>query len=78
MLIFKYLVYLPAFLAQRNDNTKQKEYAMIQKSTYMAPNAELYGISIQTSILTLSGGDGAQAPNVEKMSGEDIFTGAGW
>ena len=51
---------------------------MILKSNYLAPEAELYGISIQKSILTLSGGDGAQAPNVETMGSGDIVSGAEW
>lgn len=52
---------------------------MIQKSIYKAPNAELFEITSQTSILTLSDGSGAQAPNVEGLDEEkDIFTTATW
>ena len=50
---------------------------MIQKSTYEAPNAELYTISTQEGILTLSGGN-SQATNVIALTEGDIFDGAAW
>ena len=50
---------------------------MIQKSTYEAPTAELYAISTQAGILTLSGGD-SQAPNVEVIVSGDIYDNPNW
>ena len=50
---------------------------MIQKSTYEAPRAELYAISTQAGILTLSGGD-SQAPNVEIIGSGDIYVEPKW
>ena len=51
---------------------------MIQKSNYEAPAVALFGISTRTSILTLSDGNGSQAPNVQTLVTEDILSGANW
>ena len=58
-------------MAQRNDNTKQKEYAMIQKSTYMAPRTEQIEVRIESVILNLSEGNGpasASAMNTDNTT----------
>ena len=69
MLVFKYLVYLPAVLAQRNDNTKQKEYAMIQKSTYMAPNAEYVIVATASAVLINTSVGTTSTETMEKLNG---------
>lgn len=50
---------------------------MIQKSNYEAPTAELFGISTQASILTLSDGD-SQAPNVQTIIVGEIYDNPQW
>lgn len=51
---------------------------MKQKTTYEVPEVELVDVRLEGALLILSNGV-TQAPNVEGMSSEDIFTGnPGW
>ena len=50
----------------------------MMKKLYIAPEVELIEIRVETGILSLSDGNGAQAHNVESMSSEDIIEGAAW
>ena len=51
---------------------------MNEKITYQTPEVELVEICSEGRFLTLSDGDGAQAPNVSGIAPGDIYVNPNW
>jgi len=49
----------------------------MKKTIYEVPQLRLYEVKLEANVLTLSGGS-SQAPNVQSLDEEDIYSGAAW
>ncbi len=50
----------------------------MSKIQYLTPSTSVFELRPENSLLSLSDGTGAKAPNVETMESGDIYSGAEW